>query len=84
MARIKHPLASKELADNFAYTLARVRWDVFGTLTFKGCVPRLSVAYSHAWRHFRQAAKFTAQPYDQLLIALRAELGEKGGRFARS
>jgi len=81
MPRFKHPSAPRELADNFAYTLARVRWDVFGTLTFKGTVPRPSVAYGHAWRHFRHAAKLLARPYDQLLIALRAELGEKGERF---
>ena len=70
-----------ESTDNFAYTLARVRWDVFGTLTFKGCVPRPSHAHGHAWRHFRQAAQLTGQPYARLLIALRQERGELNGRF---
>ncbi len=81
MAKVYNPLAPVEAQDNFAYTLARVRWDVFGTLTFKGCVPRPSVAYGHAWRHFRTAAKVTGRPYCQLFVALRAELGEKNGRF---
>jgi len=69
-----------ESADNFAYTLARVSWDVFGTLTFSGSVPRQGLAYGHAWRHFRQASELSATPYCQLLIALRAERGEKNGR----
>ncbi len=77
----KGPAAPRESSDNFAYTLARIRWDVFGTLTFKGCVPRRRIAYGHAWRHFRQAAELTQRPYAQLLIALREELGELNGRF---
>ena len=77
----KGPAAPKESSDNFAYTLDRIRWDVFGTLTFKGCVPRRGIAYGHAWRHFRQAAELTGQPYARLLIALRDELGEATGRF---
>ena len=71
----------KECSDNLAWTLARLRWDVFGTLTFKGCVPRPRIAYGHAWRHFRQAAELSEQPYARLLIALREELGELNGRF---
>lgn len=71
----------KECADNFAWTLARIRWDVFGTLTFKGRVPRRRIAYGHAWRHLRQAAELSARPYAGLLIALREELGEQNGRF---
>lgn len=80
---MKHrgPAAPRECADNFAYTLARVRWDVFGTLTFKGCVPRRRIAYGHAWQHLRQAAELTGQPYAHLLSALREELGELNGRF---
>jgi hypothetical protein len=77
----KGPAAPKESSDNFAYTLARIRWDVFGTLTFKGTVPRRPVAYGHAWKHFGQASKLSERPYAQLLIALREELGELNGRF---
>jgi hypothetical protein len=61
--------------------LARIRWDVFGTLTFKGRVPRRRLAYGHAWRHLRQAAELSERPYARLLIALREELGEQNGRF---
>lgn len=66
--------------DSFAYSLARIRWDVFGTLTFRS-VPSPKRAYGRAWRLFRQAAKLLQRPYSQLLIALRAEFGEKTGRF---
>ena len=70
-----------ESSDNFAYTLARIRWDLFGTLTFRGRVPRSSLAFGHAWRHLRHASTLTGQPYARLLIALRQELGELNGRF---
>lgn len=66
--------------DSFAYSLARVRWDVFGTLTFRS-VPSPKRAYGRAWRFFRQAAELLQRPYSQLLIALRAEFGEMTGRF---
>jgi len=69
-----------EMGDNFAYTLARIQWDLFGTLTFKGDVPRPQKMYSFAWRHMRHAAELSAQPYGKLLIALRYELGEMNGR----
>lgn len=66
--------------DSFAYTLARVRWDVFGTLTFRS-VPSPKKAYGRAWALMRQAAELVQRPYSQLLIALRAEHGELTGRF---
>ncbi len=71
----------QERSDNFAWTLGRIRWDVFGTLTLKGKVPRPQVARRMAWRHLNEAAKLSGQQYPQLLIALREELGEKTGRF---
>ncbi len=52
-------------------------------LTFAGRVPRPSIAYGHAWRHFRQAAELSSQPYARLLIALRQELGEHNGRLLK-
>jgi hypothetical protein len=70
----KYPL------DSYAYSLARIRWDVFGTLTFRS-VPSSKKAYGRAWALMRQAAKLAQRPYSQLLIALRAELGEMTGRF---
>ena len=66
--------------DSYAYSLARIRWDVFGTLTFRS-VPSPKRAFGRAWAHMRQAAELVERPYSQLLIALRAELGEMSGRF---
>jgi hypothetical protein len=66
--------------DSYAYSLARIRWDVFGTLTFRS-VPSPKRAYGRAWALMRQAAELVQRPYSQLLIALRAELGEMTGRF---
>ncbi len=66
--------------DSYAYSLARIRWDVFGTLTFRS-VPSPKRAFGRAWAHLHQAAELVERPYSQLLIALRAELGEMGGRF---
>jgi len=80
MAKGFNPWVGYELPSNFVYTLSRLSWDVFGTLTFCGRVPRPQVAYGHAWRHFRQASKLTGRPYSELLIALRQEPGELGGR----
>jgi hypothetical protein len=66
--------------DSYAYSLARVRWDVFGTLTFRS-VPSSKKAYGRAWALMRLAAELVQRPYSQLLIALRAEHGEMTGRF---
>ena len=61
--------------DSYAYSLARIRWDVFGTLTFRS-VPSTKIAYGRAWALMRHGAELVQRPYSQLLIALRAELGE--------
>jgi len=66
--------------DSYAYSLARIRWDVFGTLTFRS-VPSPNRAYGRAWALMRRAAELVQRSYSQLLIALRAELGEMTGRF---
>ena len=66
--------------DSYAYSLARIRWDVFGTLTFRS-VPSAKRAYGRAWALMRLGAELVQRPYSQLLIALRAELGEMTGRF---
>jgi len=70
----------KNSLDSYAYSLARIRWDVFGTLTFRS-IPSPKRAFGRAWAHMHQAADIVGRPYAQLLIALRAELGEQGGRF---
>jgi len=67
--------------DSFAYSLARLRWDVFGTLTFKGSVPSTKRCFGRAWAHMHQAAELSKRPYSELLICLRPELGEEFGRF---
>ena len=66
--------------DAFAYSLARIDWDVFGTLTFRS-VPSLKVSYGRAWSFFGLVSKAVQRPYSGLLIALREERGEIGGRF---
>ena len=70
----------QQALDSYAYSLARIRWDVFGTLTFRS-VPSTKRAFGRAWAHMRHAAELSGQPYSQLLIVLRAELGEMMGRF---
>jgi len=67
--------------ESFAFALARLHWDVFGTLTFCGREPRPHVAYGHAWRHIRDACRLTGSRYTRLPVALRGERGELGGRF---
>ena len=66
--------------DSYAYSLARIRWDVIGTLTFRS-VPSPKRAYGRAWTLMRLGAELVQRPYSQLLIALRAEFGEMTGRF---
>ena len=70
----------KQGLDSFAYSLVRVRWDVFGTLTFRS-VPSTKRAFGRAWSHLHHAAKLSRRPYSKLLICLRPELGEMFGRF---
>jgi len=60
--------------------LSRIEWQLFGGLTFRGRVPSAGRAYGHAWNLFQAAARRGGVPYSELLIALRAELGERGGR----
>lgn len=73
-------LSSERRAD-FAWTLAKINWDTFSTLTFTNPVPRTSIAYGMAWRWCHTLSDFCSVPYNRLLIALRGELGEKNGRF---
>jgi len=70
----------QQALDSYAYSLARLRWDVFGTLTFRS-VPSTKRAFGRAWAHMRYAAELSSYPYSKLLICLRPELGELFGRF---
>lgn len=69
------------MGQGFAIALGRLSWDVFGTLTFRGAhVPTSAVQYRLAWAHLHHAAKLCPSPYSKLLICLRHEFGELGGR----
>jgi hypothetical protein len=70
----------RERFADFAYTLARIDWDFFTTHTFKNPLPREFVRKAMFWRWCRDVSKVSGVPYKDLLIALRGELGEIGGR----
>jgi hypothetical protein len=65
--------------DSYAYSLARIRWDIFGTMTFRH-VPNPGKRDGRAWALMGLAAKLCQRPYSQLLIVLRGERGEMTGR----
>ena len=78
LLKIRKAVASQD----YAITLARIRWDFFATLTFAGTVPRESIAYGLAFRWLRGVAEACdVKPYKRLISALRGEFGELGGRF---
>jgi len=77
----REPIRKSEVGTDYGLTLARIRWDVFATLTFAGCVPRTSICYGQAFKWLQETAKICAVPYNRLLIALRGEAGEEHGRF---
>jgi len=77
----REPIRKSEVGADFCLSLARVRWDVFATMTFAGRVPRTNIAYGCAWRWLQEIAKICSVPYNRLLIALRGEEGEFKGRF---
>jgi len=62
------------------YSLSRLSWDLFATLTFRSS-PRPRKAYGLAWRHLAHASVVSEVPYAKLLIALRSEHGGIGDRF---
>jgi hypothetical protein len=76
----QRPIRESAVMTDYGVTLARVRWDLFATLTFAGPVPRNSIAYGLAFRWLQEIAKSEHVPYKSLLSALRGELGEKKGR----
>ena len=63
------------------HVLNRIRWQFFGTLTFKS--ERLSERrrYHMAYAHLRQIAKQFRVPFKGLLWVLRQEEGEMFGRL---
>jgi len=76
----KDKILRRERFADFAYTLARVNWDFFTTHTFKNPLPRPYVRGAMFWRWCRDVSEFSGVPYKNLLIALRGEQGEIGGR----
>ncbi len=77
----REPIRRSEVATDFGITLARIQWDLFATMSFKGTVPRPGICYGLAFRWLQELAKSGGVPYKRLLIALRGEEGEKTGRF---
>jgi len=67
-------------AESAIVQLARLKWDLFGTLTFRQA-PRPRSALGLVWRHMGHAARFGGQSYSRLLIAIREERGGVGGRL---
>lgn len=63
----------------FSFSLALLDWDIFATLTFKNLSTECK-RWQQAWSHLQDAGKSLAVPYSELLIALRSEHGEQGGR----
>ena len=62
-------------------TLARLRWDVFASLTLRGNLTRPHRAHGLLWQWCRQASVLGEAPcYSRMLIAVREEFGEIGRR----
>ena len=70
----------RERFADFAYSLARVDWDFFTTFTYINPLPRPQVRRAMVWRWCRAISEISGVPYKNLLLALRGELGEIGGR----
>jgi hypothetical protein len=70
----------RERFADFAHTLARVDWQFFNTHTFNNPLPKPYVRGSMFWRWCRDVSEISKVPYKNLLIALRGEQGEIGGR----
>jgi hypothetical protein len=77
----REPLYRSQVGTDFALTLARIQWDFFATMTFKGKIPRTNIAYGLAFRWLQDFSKRCDVPYNRLLLALRGEEGEANGRF---
>jgi hypothetical protein len=65
--RADHQWADKirrrERFADFAYTLARINWDFFTTLTYKDPLPRPVVRGAMVWRWCQDVSKFSGVPY---------------------
>ena len=70
----------RERFADFAFTLARIDWHYFTTHTFKNPLPREYERKAMFWRWASEVSKVCKVPLKNLLIALRCEQGESGGR----
>src|ERR1017187_2158509 len=70
----------RERFADFAHTLARVEWQFFTTHTFNNPLPKPYVRGAMFWRWCQDVSAISKVPYKNLLIALRGEQGEIGGR----
>lgn len=62
--------------------LSRIhRWDVFGTLTFAGKVPRHRTMFRHVLQHLEDVARCAGLRFSKIIWAFRVERGEQGGRL---
>lgn len=57
------------------------RWQIFGSLTFKGAEPSLSVAKRLMFAHLYRVCDATRTPFNRLVWVVRRENGEKFGRL---
>ena len=76
----KDKILRRERFADFAYTLARIDWQFFTTHTYKNPLPRQETRLSMFYQWAREVSKISGVPYGRLLIALRCERGEIGGR----
>ena len=77
----KEKILRRERSGDFAYTLSAIVWDTFNTNTFTNPVPRPSICWGMLWQWARAISEVSGVPYNRLLLAVRAEYGEVGGRF---
>jgi hypothetical protein len=76
----KDKILRRERFADFAYTLARIDWGFFTTHTYKNPLPRQETRRAMYFRWAQEVSKISGVPYGRLLIALRCEHGEIGGR----
>jgi len=68
------------LPTGLVYSLRMVRWQLFGTLTFRTPIPSRSCRFSLVEAHFQRVAKSVGREPHLMLTALRDEKGEINGR----
>jgi len=67
-------------AEGALYALAKIRWSLFGTLTYRQS-PRPQSAMGLVWHHMGHASLLSGVPYSRLLMVIREEHGGLGGRL---